>query len=62
MVATPTRASDAADMIRRIVQGGHAGIFHCCGGESVDRRTLGVELPSLDEQLRRLERSLACTT
>jgi dTDP-4-dehydrorhamnose reductase len=24
--------------------------------------TLGVELPDLDEQLRRLERSLACTT
>ena len=104
MVATPTLASDAADLIRRIAEGGHRGIFHCCGGESVDRRTLaqrtvdvfgldgdlldfgppppqpwpvpydtsldatataarlGVELPDVDEQLRRLERSLACTT
>ena len=104
MVATPTLASDAAALIRRIAEGGHRGIFHCCGGESVDRRTLaqrtvevfgldgdlldfgppppqpwpipydtsldatataarlGVELPDVDEQLRRLERSLACTT
>jgi dTDP-4-dehydrorhamnose reductase len=79
-------------------------VFHCCGGESVDRRTLalrtveafgldaelldfgpppaqpwpvpydtrldatataatlGVELPDLDTQLQRLERSMACTT
>jgi len=104
MVATPTLASDAADLIARIVTGGHSGIFHCCGGEAVDRRTLaertvaafgldgdlldfgpapeqpwpvphdtsldatataaalGVELPDVDEQLRRLERSMACTT
>jgi dTDP-4-dehydrorhamnose reductase len=104
MVATPTLASDAAALIRRIAEGGHRGIFHCCGGQSVDRRTLaqrtvevfgldgdlldfgppppqpwpvpydtsldatataarlGVELPDVDEQLRRLERSLACTT
>jgi dTDP-4-dehydrorhamnose reductase len=104
MVATPTLASDAGALIRRIAESGHRGIFHCCGGESVDRRTLaqrtvevfgldaglldfgppppqpwpipydtsldatataarlGVELPEVDEQLRRLERSLACTT
>ena len=104
MVATPTLASDAAALIRGIAEGGHRGIFHCCGGQSVDRRTLaqrtvevfgldgdlldfgppprqpwpvpydtsldatataarlGVELPDVDEQLRRLERSLACTT
>jgi dTDP-4-dehydrorhamnose reductase len=104
MVATPTLASDAAELIARIVAGGHAGVFHCCGGEAVDRRTLaertmaafgldgdlldfgpppqppwpvphdtsldatataaalGVELPDVDEQLRRLERSMACTT
>ena len=104
MVATPTLASDAAALIRRIAESGHRGIFHCCGGQSVDRRTLaqrtvevfgldgdlldfgppppqpwpipydtsldatataarlGVELPDVDEQLRRLERSLACTT
>jgi dTDP-4-dehydrorhamnose reductase len=103
-VATPTLASDAAELIRRIAEGRHSGIFHCCGGESVDRRTLalrtaevfeldpgllefgpapeqawpvpydtsldatataaalGVELPDLDDQLRRLERSMTCTT
>ena len=104
MVATPTLAADAAGLIRRIADGGRRGIFHCCGGEPVDRRTLalrtveafgldgdllefgpppdpgfpvpydtsldatmtaaalGVELPGVDEQLRRLERSLTCTT
>ncbi len=103
-IATPTLASDAAELIARIAAGRDSGIFHCCGGESVDRRTLalrtveafglgdelldfgpppepdfpvpydtrldatataaalGVELPTLDEQLSRLERSLACTT
>jgi dTDP-4-dehydrorhamnose reductase len=103
-VATPTLASDAARLIRRIAEGGHRGVFHCCGGESVSRRelalrtvdafgldgnllefgpapeqpwpvpydtrldatataaALGVELPGLDDQLRRLERSLSCTT
>ena len=102
--ATPTLAADAAGLIRRIADEGRRGIFHCCGGESVDRRTLalrtveafgldgdllefgpppdpgfpvpydtsldatataaalGVELPGVDEQLRRLERSLTCTT
>jgi len=103
-LATPTLASDAARLIARIAAGGHRGIFHCCGGESVSRRelalrtveafelngelldfgpapdpgfpvpydtrldasataaALGVELLSLDDQLRRLERSLTCTT
>ena len=103
-LATPTLASDAAGLIARIAAGGHRGIFHCCGGESVSRRelalrtvevfeldgelldfgpapeqpwlvpydtrldatataaALGVELPGLDDQLRRLERSLTCTT
>jgi dTDP-4-dehydrorhamnose reductase len=100
MLATPTLASDAADLIARVVTGGHTGIFHCCGGESVDRRTLaertvaafeldrellrfgpppeppfpvpydtrldatataaavGVELPDLDSQLRKLRTTL----
>jgi dTDP-4-dehydrorhamnose reductase len=104
MIATPTLAADAAGLIRLIADGSHRGIFHCCGGESVDRRTLarktvdafelepdlltfgppppqpwpvpydtsldarrtaatlGVELPGVDEQLRRLERSIKCTT
>ncbi len=54
MVATPTLASDAADLVARIVAGGHTGIFHCCGGESVDRRTLAlrtVEAFGLDRDL-----------
>jgi dTDP-4-dehydrorhamnose reductase len=101
MLATPTLASDAAALIARIAAGRHTGIFHCCGGESVDRRTLalrtveafgldgdlldfgpppepppfpvpydtsldarataaalGVELPSLADQLARLETSI----
>ena len=104
MFATPTLASDAAELIKRIIDGGHSGVFHCCGGESVDRRTLalrtveafgldrdlldfgpppeppfpipydtsldatataaqlGVQLPSVADQLARLERSMACTT
>jgi dTDP-4-dehydrorhamnose reductase len=104
MIATPTLADDAADLIARIAAGRHTGTFHCCGGESVDRRTLalrtveafdldpelldfgppppqpwpvpydtsldatataatlGVELPDLDDQLRRLERRMACWT
>ncbi len=54
MVATPTLASDAAGLVARVVAGGHSGIFHCCGGESVDRRTLAlrtVEAFGLDGDL-----------
>jgi dTDP-4-dehydrorhamnose reductase len=54
MVATPTLASDAAELVARIVAGGHTGIFHCCGSESVDRRTLAlrtVEAFGLDGDL-----------
>jgi dTDP-4-dehydrorhamnose reductase len=54
MVATPTLASDAADLLWRIVAGGHEGIMHCCGGETVDRRTLArlsVEAFDLDGDL-----------
>jgi dTDP-4-dehydrorhamnose reductase len=40
MLATPTLASDAAALIARVVGGGHTGVFHCCGGEAADRRTL----------------------
>jgi dTDP-4-dehydrorhamnose reductase len=40
MVATPTLASDAAELMWRILERDLDGIFHCCGGESVDRRTL----------------------
>jgi dTDP-4-dehydrorhamnose reductase len=42
MIATPTLASDVARLIRRVIEGGHTGVLHCCGGESVDRRTLAL--------------------
>jgi dTDP-4-dehydrorhamnose reductase len=54
MVATPTLASDAAGLLWRIVTGGHEGVFHCCGAESVDRGTLAriaVEAFELDGDL-----------
>jgi dTDP-4-dehydrorhamnose reductase len=40
MVATPTLASDAAELIWRVVERELSGTFHCCGGESVDRAEL----------------------
>jgi dTDP-4-dehydrorhamnose reductase len=39
-VATPTLASDAAELVWRVLEGGHEGVLHCVGGESVDRVTL----------------------
>ena len=42
MVATPTLASDAAALMWRILECDLDGIFHCCGGEAVDRRTLAT--------------------
>lgn len=35
--ATPTLASEAAEMIVRIIQRDKTGIFHCCGGEGATR-------------------------
>jgi dTDP-4-dehydrorhamnose reductase len=54
MVATPTLASDAAELVWRIVDAGVEGTFHCCGGEAVDRAGLAraaVEAFDLDEEL-----------
>jgi dTDP-4-dehydrorhamnose reductase len=54
IVATPTLASEAAELMWRIVERDLDGIFHCCGGESVDRRTLAtraVEVFGLDTDL-----------
>jgi dTDP-4-dehydrorhamnose reductase len=54
MVATPTLAEDAAELIARIAAGRHSGVFHCCGGEGVDRRTLAertVAAFGLDDDL-----------
>ncbi len=105
MRATPTLASDAARLIKRMIELERTGIHHCCGGESVTRAelaqaavrafeldpsllrfgppdeppgvpvpydtsldarataaALGVELPTLDEQLGRLREELWVTT
>jgi dTDP-4-dehydrorhamnose reductase len=54
MVATPTLASDAADLMWRIVHGRREGTFHCCGGEAIDRLGLArrtVEAFGLDGDL-----------
>jgi dTDP-4-dehydrorhamnose reductase len=54
MVATPTLASDAAELIWRIVEQERGGTFHCCGGESVDRAELArraAEAFELDAEL-----------
>jgi dTDP-4-dehydrorhamnose reductase len=49
MVATPTLASDAAELIWRIAERDLDGIFHCCGGEAVDRRTLAMRAAQVFE-------------
>ena len=35
--ATPTLASDACEMMIKIIEQNAAGIFHCCGGEGLSR-------------------------
>jgi dTDP-4-dehydrorhamnose reductase len=49
MVATPTLASDAAELMWRILERDLDGIFHCCGGQSVDRRTLALRAAQVFE-------------
>jgi dTDP-4-dehydrorhamnose reductase len=49
MIATPTLASDAAELIWRIAEGELDGIFHCCGAEAVDRRTLAMRAAQVFE-------------
>jgi dTDP-4-dehydrorhamnose reductase len=39
-IATPTLASDAAELLWRLVERRLPGTFHCCGGESVHRAEL----------------------
>jgi dTDP-4-dehydrorhamnose reductase len=39
-IATPTLASDAAELVWRTIDGGHEGVLHCVGGESIDRVSL----------------------
>ena len=40
MLATPTLATDAGELIWRALQSEAHGVLHCCGGEHVDRVTL----------------------
>jgi dTDP-4-dehydrorhamnose reductase len=40
VVATPTLATDAAELIRRMIERQRTGIHHCCGGESIRRADL----------------------
>jgi dTDP-4-dehydrorhamnose reductase len=49
MVATPTLASDAAELMWRLLELDLDGIFHCCGGESADRRTLAMRAAQVFE-------------
>jgi dTDP-4-dehydrorhamnose reductase len=49
MLATPTLASDAAELMWRILERDLDGIFHCCGAEAVDRRTLAMRAAQVFE-------------
>jgi dTDP-4-dehydrorhamnose reductase len=53
-VATPTLATDAADLLWRALEVGATGVLHCCGGESADRVGLArrtVDVFGLDGDL-----------
>jgi dTDP-4-dehydrorhamnose reductase len=54
MVATPSLASDCAELMWRIIDRDRQGIFHCCGGEAIGRRALAelaAEVFALDPGL-----------
>jgi dTDP-4-dehydrorhamnose reductase len=54
MIATPSLASDCADIILQIGAESHQGIFHCCGAQSIGRLELAqaaCRLFQLDESL-----------
>jgi dTDP-4-dehydrorhamnose reductase len=56
-IATPTLASDAAELMWRLVERGLTGTFHCCGGESLHRVELArraVAAFELDDGLLRV--------
>lgn len=42
LLATPSLASDCAEMLVRIVERDARGIFHCCGAETVSRTDLAA--------------------
>jgi dTDP-4-dehydrorhamnose reductase len=53
-LATPTLASDAAELVWRVLERELTGILHCCGGEHVDRVGLArraIEVFELDADL-----------
>jgi dTDP-4-dehydrorhamnose reductase len=53
-LATPTLATDAAELIWRALERGVTGVLHCCGGEHADRVGLArraVAAFGLDEDL-----------
>ena len=41
-VASPVLATSAAELIHSIVERRLTGIYHCCGGEPIDRRSLAL--------------------
>jgi dTDP-4-dehydrorhamnose reductase len=54
MVATPSLASDCAELMWRIIDRDQRGIFHCCGGEAIGRQELAelaAEVFELDPEL-----------
>ena len=56
MIATPTLASDGAELMWRIIERDLQGTFHCCGGETIGRRQLAeraAEVFELDASLLR---------
>ena len=53
-LATPTLASDAAELLWRVLERGTTGVLHCCGGEHTDRVGLArraIAAFGLDEEL-----------
>lgn len=54
LLATPTLATDAAELIWRALEREITGVLHCCGGEHADRLTLArraIEAFELDPDL-----------
>jgi dTDP-4-dehydrorhamnose reductase len=43
-VASPVLATTAAELVHAIVERRLTGVFHCCGGEAIDRRSLALRV------------------
>ena len=53
-IASPSLGAHCGEVMRAVVAGGHDGIFHCCGADSVTRRQLAeaaVDVFELDRSL-----------